>query len=229
VSAIVLATCVACALASAWLAAAAWRRRGVTLEILRSMRLARLARVDGGAGRIVYATAEPVDDVKTAPFTERPVLYVRATLSGRRPDQHGSGVLWQRTRTAATRLVAGDKAFEVDLAKLLVVVPRDFRHGTLRALVPDIAQLPTVLARAGYTQPPASSQWFHLEEEVVSPGAATIVWLSADGTTPVLVSTLPAWKLALRLAWGPALALVLSAILAATSGVLAFAWRYWLN
>jgi hypothetical protein len=234
VTRVAFATALACFALSALLAAMAWRRLGVVRLLLRT----RGSSPDSaGAGlRKLEGTLEPAGAVVIAPFTERPVVYVRALLRGVGPEGGTVRVLWEKVLVAPARLRGRRGAVAVDLTRAQVLVPLEYRQGALRALVRDVKLVPRVLARAGYTSPPPASQFFELEEEVLVPGEPVAVLGQCDGAgtiapgagTPLLVSNLTAWRIALRLAWGPALALLFALMIALTGlGVLGTWW--WLK
>jgi hypothetical protein len=151
-------------------------------------------------------------------------VYAHARLIGSPPTGERPRVLWSKVLTAPARLGEGDRAMSVDLASAQVLVPREYRIGALRALVADIRIVPRVLARAGYKSAPPVTQWFHLEEEVLAPGDAVTVIAerTRDGDLrgfagqPILVSNLNRWRILLRIAWGPALAMLLALIVLLT-------------
>ena len=159
-----------------------------------------------------------------APFTDRAVLYARAQLRGVGPDGKAPKTLWHKLLAARVRLTDREdrSSLDVDLSTAEIIVPKAYRDGTTRALAPTVRLLPRMLARAGYDQPPPSSRWFHLDEEVIEPNATVHIlgFLHRDGRItgvdggPVIVSTLAPWRVVLRLAWGPALALVLALVMA---------------
>jgi hypothetical protein len=201
---------------------AAYRRLGVARFAWRA-RAAPLDETRVGVWRFA-GVLEPAGRVITAPFTERAAVYARARLIGAPPDGQRPRVLWHKVLTAEARIGEGDRALALDLATAQVLVPREYRLGALRALVADIRIVPRVLARAGYKEAPPVTQWFHLEEEILAPGEAVTVIAerAADGTLrgyagqPILVSNLNRWRILLRIAWGPALAMLLAFIVLLT-------------
>jgi hypothetical protein len=228
------ATALACVAAAMVLACMAWRRLGVARQVLRA-RESRLDAPPVGPCKLA-GTLVPVGATVSAPFTDRPALYVRAVLYGQGPGGGPWGTLWEKTLVAPARLVDKRGTVTVDLAGAQVLVPRQYRQGTLRGLVPDVPTLPRMLARAGYASPPPSAQFFRLEEEVLAAGQRVIVLGEHDGrgtvrrsdTGVLVVSDLNPWRIVLRVAWGPALALLLAAITLATGATVVGTW-WWLR
>jgi hypothetical protein len=223
-----LATALLCFVLSAVLAVKAARRLGVAWLLLRPREERERRRLVG--------VLEPRGATVQAPFSERAVLYVRARLRGVGPEGGAVRVLWEKVLAAPAQITGARDALTIDLASAQVLVPREYRQGALRALMRDVRLLPRVLARAGYHSPPPLTQFFELEEEVLLAGQPVSVLGERDeqGTlaptpgTPMVVSNLTRWRILLRIAWGPALALLLAAILALTGvGVLGTGW--WLR
>jgi hypothetical protein len=213
---------------------AAFRRLGIARIAWRA-RAARLGEKRPGIWRFT-GVLEPAGPLITAPFTERAAVYAKARLRGSAPNDDAVRVLWEKVLTANVRLCEGDHSLPLDLASAYLLVPREYRIGALRALVADVRIVPRVLSRAGYVKPPPASQWFHLEEEVLVPGdqVSVIAEREASGAlrgvagAPIVVSNLNPWRIMLRVAWGPALAMMLGLIVLA-AGATVVATYLWLR
>jgi hypothetical protein len=91
-----------------------------------------------------------------------------------------------------------------------------------------------VLARAGYSRPPPSTQFFALEEETIAPGDRVFVVGEDDGAgrvhgrdgAPLVVSNLTRGRVILREAWGPALAGLFAALIFATGATVFGTWLW---
>ncbi len=231
---VALLTLFACLAMAAWLFVAAFRRLGVARIAWR----ARAARfVDKHPEQWRYGgVLEPAGAMLTAPFTERAVVYVRARLIGAPPDGDRTRVLWEKVLTSPVRIGEGEHAVTLDLAEAELLVPREYRIGALRALVADVRIVPRVLSRAGYKTAPPANQWFHLEEEILRPGERVTVIAERDASgrlrglpgSPIVVSNLNPWRILLRVAWGPALAMMLGLIVMIT-GITVIATYWWLR
>ena len=200
----------------------AFRRLGIARVAWRA-RSSRLSEMRPGAWRFV-GVLEPSGALITAPFTERAAVYARSVLRGKAPEGDTDRVLWDKLLTAPVRFCEGSTSIALDLEKAFVLVPREYRIGALRARVGDVRIVPRVLSRAGYKTAPPGSQWFHLEEEIIGPGERVTVIgeRGADGAlrgvdgAPVVVTNLNPWRILLRVAWGPALAMLMALIVLAT-------------
>jgi hypothetical protein len=219
---IAYATALLCAILSTILFIAAWRRLGVARVILRT-RGARPDALPGGFCKL-SGILEADGPLVIAPFSERPALYARVMLWGVGPEGGAPRALWSKVLTSMARVTDKSGSVAVDMTGARMLVPREYRHGALRALVPEVKILPRVLSRAGYKAPPPSKQFFYLEEEVLLPGQRVIVIGQADGEGTVrkaeggamFVSNLTRWRVVLRVAWGPALAILMATIVALT-------------
>lgn len=223
------ATAIACWMSSVVLIAMALRRLGLARLVFRTPSFHVDDRIPRGLCKL-EGTLEPDGPLVLAPFTERPVVYVHAKLRGIGPEGGSPRVLWEKTLIAPARLCGQRSSVTIDLKGAKVLAPREYRQGTLRALVADTKLVPRVLARVGYRTPPPASQFFELEEEVLLPGEKVSVVGEFDGQNPmastpsfpVVVSSLHPGRILLRVAWGPALALLLALIVALTGlGVVA--------
>ncbi|MEI8254411.1 MAG: hypothetical protein WCJ30_01930 [Deltaproteobacteria bacterium] len=225
-------TALGCLAMATALLVGAFRRLGIARVAWRA-RSARLDEQRPGAWRFV-GVLEPAGPLVTAPFTERASVYAHATLRGMAPDGGEVRTLWNKVLHAPVNLCDRDLSIPLDLASAYVLVAREYRIGALRALVDDVRIVPRVLSRAGYRSPPPSSQWFHLEEEVLVPGERVTVIAERDAAgvlrgvagAPVVVSNLNPWRILLRVAWGPALAMMMALIvlITGTTVVVTYLW-----
>jgi hypothetical protein len=186
--------------------------------------------------RKLVGVLEPAAAVLVAPFTDRPALYARARLRGVGPEGGAVRVLWDKVLFAPVKLCDGDAVARLTLDGAEVLVPREYRHATLRALVGEVRLVPRVLARAGFSSAPPPNRWFLLDEEALRPGDRVCVIGEYDrkgnirGTPghPLVVSNLTPWRIVLRLAWGPALALLMALIVTLTGAAVLGTW-WWLR
>ncbi len=229
---VAILTALGCLAMAAVLFVGAFRRLGIARVAWRA-RSARLDERRPGAWRFV-GVLEPAGPLATAPFTERACVYAHATLRGTPPTGGEARTLWNKVLTTPVKLCDRDLSIPLDLASAYVLVAREYRIGALRALVEDVRIVPRVLARAGYRKPPPSGQWFHLEEEVLAPGERVTVIAERDASgvlrgvrgAPVVVSNLNPWRILLRIAWGPALAMMMALIvlITGTTVVVTYLW-----
>jgi hypothetical protein len=234
VTRIALATALVCLAMAAVLIRMAWQRLGVARQLLRTP-FSRLDALPAGRRKLEGAL-EPTGPALSAPFSDRPVVYVRAAIYGHAPGGGPWCKLWEETRATRARVADSRGSVGIDLAGAQVLVAQEYRHATLHALMRDVRILPQVLHRAGYHTPPRPGQLFHLTEEILRPGQQVTVLADHDGggtlrhsgTGTFMVSDLGAWRIMLRVAWGPVLALWLATIILVTGATVAATW-YWLR
>jgi hypothetical protein len=149
----------------------------------------------------VRGVLEPaVEDalVPNAPFSERRVLWVRASLLGTpagTPPRHGlQSALWERTLSAPAQVVGRSEetlALALDHPRLRIFAAQEYRHGVVRTLTRVSKVVARALVRAGYEKPPPPTQLFTLEEEALQPGDEVLVYGRFSGGALVLPPETP--------------------------------------
>lgn len=216
-SAEVWATAAFCVLLAGLLAAGAWPQ----LALLRRVFRPPWPRRRAGGVRLEGVVVSDGDAVQ-APLSGRSVLWVRAQVLGPSAQGGGARKLWARVLSVPLSLEPKEghpkPRLALDMAHAVVVVTREYRVGTVKALAPQAPNLPRVLSRAGWSGPPPKGELFLLQEELVPAGISVLALgeLGEDGVlrgtpgAPLVLTTLSAGRLALRLGGGAALALLLA-------------------
>lgn len=228
-TATVLATVTLCVVLAVALFLLAWPQLALLRRVLRPpWPASRETRARGV--RLEGRIASHGDSV-SAPLSGRGVLWVRALVLGPREPGGRVAALWSRVLTVPLTLEAKDPGrapaptLALDTKHAVVLVTREYRVGTLKALVAETPLLPRMLSRAGWRVPPPSTQLFLLQEELLPAGMQVLVLGELDGDSvlrgrpdaPLVLTTLSAGRLALRVGGGAALAMLLSALLLLTA------------
>ncbi|MDP3279093.1 MAG: hypothetical protein Q8Q09_28130 [Deltaproteobacteria bacterium] len=180
----------------------------------------------------LVAREEPVQ----APFSSRPSVWVHARVLGPPPGGGEARELWGKTlhTPAVLRCAHGTVPIVWDHVQVLTSVL--WRRGTEKVIEHDSPVISRILSRSGYAKRPPSGTFFELEEAAITEGAQVLVrGVVVEGVlsrhaddAPMLVCALSWWRVVVREAWGPLLALWLAALAACAGGaVLALAW--WLR